>query len=129
MFCVPSLKTTASKVYLDTGSTRTTLLDIDVVRLGIVWKNLEQTKCITATGEAYPYVLPKVKIYLSGITDEVTKLHDFELEKIHLMPPENPLSVIPIQYEFGFSFLGLDILQNFRLIELNWLEKIVTLET
>lgn len=45
------------------------------------------------------------------------------------MPPEDPTAIVPVQYEFGYSLLGLDILQRIRLIELNWREKLVTLNT
>jgi hypothetical protein len=119
------------RFYLDTGSTVTTLLDIDIVRLGLKWKNLGQTICITATGTAEPYVLPKATIYLKALIDdngEEIKLKSFDLEKIHLMPPEDPSSIIPVQYEFGFSLLGLDILKMFKEIHLDWNNRKVVLE-
>lgn len=117
------------RFYLDTGSTITTLLDIDVMKLGLKWTHLEQTECITATGPAHPYILPIATIFLKALIDNETKVYPFELDKIHLIPPTNPLSIFPIQYEFGFSLLGLDILQKFSIIKMNWNDKKFVLET
>lgn len=115
--------------YLDTGSTVTTLLDIDIVRLGLNWRNLEQTECDTAVGIACPYVLPSATILLKSIDNNEIALNPFPLDIIHLLPPDDPTTVTPVEYEFAFSLLGMDILQKFKTWKFNYEEKKVVLET
>jgi len=99
--------------YLDSGCTVTTLLDIDVVRLGLYWRNLKQTTCETAIGEAYPFILPEVTVLLKSFEDGKVWLNPISLKLIHLLPPEDPTTILPVQYEFAFSLLGMDVMQKF----------------
>ena len=115
--------------YLDSGCTVTTLLDIDVVRLGLNWRNLKQTTCDTAAGKAFPFVLPQVTILLKSFEDGKVWLNPFTLEEIHLLPPEDPTQIVPVQYEFAFSLLGMDVLANFSSWKFDYKNKKVILET
>jgi hypothetical protein len=117
------------RFYIDTGSTVTTLLDIDTVRLGLKWRDLKQTKCDTAVGPAYPFVLPSATILLKSTEDGKVTLNPFSLEIIHLLPPDDPTTVMPVQYEFPFSLLGMDVLAKFKTLTFNFVEKKLILET
>ena len=104
--------------YIDTGCTFTTLLDIDIVKLGINMINLRQSQCqsITPVGPVDPLELPNVVIRLKDVEGPRQRLAPFILDFIHLLPSDDPTEIVPAQYEFGFSLLGMDILQKFR----NW---------
>lgn len=110
------------RFYIDSGSTITTLLSIDIVRLNLRWSNLTQTDCDTAIGPAKPYELPSVTILLKTIVDEqgTEQLIPHSLDKINLLPPDDPCDVVPAQYEFAFSLLGMDILKEFTRWEWNF---------
>ena len=102
------------RFYIYSGSTKTTLLSIDCVRLNLKWHNLKRTYCDTAIGPAEPYVLAKSTIFLKTIDKQIEKLTPYKLEAVNLLPPEDPCEVYPAQYEFGFSLLGMDILKEFK---------------
>lgn len=123
VYCSQLREARQVRFYVDTGSTVTTLLDIDVVRLGLKWQGLEQTKCDTAAGVIYPYILPRVTVFLKNIVDSKVILNAYPLKTIHLIPPEDPTKIVPIQYEFCFSLLGMDVLEKFSDLKFNFKEK------
>ena len=102
------------KFYIDTGSTNTTLLSVDIVKLGIVWRGLDITTCDTAIGPTEAYVLPCTAILLKTFENKKERLIPYPIKGIHLIPPKDPLKVVPVEYEFSYSLLGMDILKNFR---------------
>jgi hypothetical protein len=128
IFCSQLKEPQQITLYLDTGSNVTTLLDIDVVKLGLKWRGLKQTECTTAVGTAYPYVMRNAIVFLRDVEKDKTSYIPFKLKQIHLMPPDDPLSIVPVQYDFGFSLLGLDVLQKFSTIKMNWADKNFSLE-
>jgi len=111
------------RFYIDSGSTITTLLSIDVVRLNLRWSHLKQTICETAIGQAEPFVLPSVFILLKTIENQIEQLKSYPLNAINLLPPEDPCSVYPAQYEFAFSLLGMDVLKAFKTWEWDYQSK------
>lgn len=117
------------KFYIDTGSTFTTLLSVDIVKLGIDWRSLDQTEyeCITGSGPAYPYALPNVVVGLRTLRGKKEKLTLFPLKYIHLLPPDDPTKIVPAQYEFAFSLLGMDVLYNFK--HWHFVDKILLLKS
>jgi len=102
--------------YLDTASTCTTLLEKDIIMLGIDWSGLNQSKwgSMTAKGPIYPFELPNVIIGLRTLDDEKKSLKQFPLKVIHLLPPDDPTSIFPVQYVFSYSLLGIDVLKKFK---------------
>ena len=114
---------------LDTCSTITALLDIEVVKLGLVWKNLKKTKCDTATGSTWAFVMPKVKLRLEIFNNGKKKLYPFSLKAVNLLPPDDPTTIFPVQYVFAYSLLGMDILKNFRTWTFEYEDKKLILET
>ena len=116
--------------YLDSCSTVTTLLDIDVVRLRLNYRGLKQTTSNTAIGEAYPYILPNVTVFLKNLlSNKIEKLKPFPLKVIHLLPPDDPTTIVPVQYEFGFSLIGMDILSKFKTWNMDYKNKKAVLES
>lgn len=111
------------RFYIDSGSTITTLLSIDVVRLNLKWSHLKQTNCDTAIGPAEPFVLPSAKVILKTIDNQTEQLKPFPLGAINLLPPDDPCEVYPVQYEFAFSLLGMDVLKEFKTWKWDWRKK------
>jgi hypothetical protein len=115
--------------YLDTCSSKTTLLDIDIVRLGFDWRNLNRATCSTAVGEACPFVLQDVTLRLEILNNGEKILYPFPLEFIHLLPPDDPTTIVPVQYVFAYSLLGMDVLKNFKTWKFEYQDKKLILET
>ena len=88
------------KFYIDTGSTNTTLLSVDIVKLGIVWRGLDITTCDTAIGPTEAYVLPCTAILLKTFENKKARLIPYPIKGIHLIPPKDPLKVVPVEYVF-----------------------------
>ena len=117
------------RFYIDTGSTITTLLGIDIVKLGLKWSTLRLTRCDTAIGPAEPYILPSVTILLKQWKDHEQELIAYNLKSINLLPPDDPTKVFPVEYDFAFSLLGMDVLKNFNVWTWKHSEKQLLLES
>ena len=80
---------------LDTGSTVTTLLDIDIVRLGIDCSilNVSTIPRSTANGIVYPHMLPSCSILFEakgGFLGLQNELAEVRLEHIDCLPSLSP---------------------------------------
>jgi len=55
--------------------------------------------------------------------NQIEQLKSYPLNAINLLPPEDPCSVYPAQYEFAFSLLGMDVLKAFKTWEWDYQSK------
>ena len=85
------------------------------MQLGINWRGFKQTECDTATRKAYPFIMPETTVLLKSYEDAQFRLKPFNLKQVYLLTPKDPTTIFPIQYEFAFSLLGMDILEKFSL--------------
>lgn len=133
------------KFYIDIGTTSTTLLDYDTLRLGVNWSVLPRAQeCIGASGRTKPRFLCNPTIELPVKKDNNLSLEPFPLGEVNLIPPKisifyflflfldfsyiqklitwwisTPLKYLPILgINSRFSLLGMDILKRFTVW--NW---------
>ena len=120
-----------ARFYLDTGCTCTTILDVDAVKLGLDWSCLTKSihPSMTASGGVNPFELPNVIIGLQTFDDQGKRtLKQFPLRVLHIIPPDDPTAIVPVQYSFSYSLLGIDVLKRFNHWYWDYKKKKVILE-
>ena len=105
---------------IDTGCSETTILQDDVIRLGIDWKYLPEKNqdVMTASGKIRSRVLNDVDIFLPAevsVVDNTPREYQIHYDKIDIMPPRSEHQNLDLERPRDcFSLLGMDVLSNFR---------------
>lgn len=116
---------------VDSGSVTTTILPLDVVKLGIDCRKLEKgpRPLTTAKGEIFPYILPSVQLNLECNDGRAEALDMFPLERIHCIKPRASQKSDPsLLFRHTFSLLGMDVLKYFKKWTWDFENKTLTLD-
>lgn len=99
-----------ARFMIDLGSTRTTILEGDAVKMGIDFKKLKKSKEPTQItgGELRPYVIPKSFLLFEN---KKGKYHFEPLDELEVIKPKRG------KLKPDFSILGIDVIRRFNF---NW---------
>lgn len=116
---------------VDTGSVVTTILPLDVLKLGINCDKLKKGKrpLTTAKGEVFPHILPNVIVNLTCNDGRKDAFEMFPLGSINCVAPSaSHRKDSQGLLKHTFSLLGMDVLQYFQKMEWNFNDKTLKLD-